>query len=226
VPRHTPKRIVEAGVLVQNVETLAHLALIARYGPTRFRANGTADEPGTFLTTISGAVASEGVREAPYGIRLGDLLDLAGGPTEPLQAVLVGGYHGAWVPARPDIPVSRAGLRPFAASPGAGVIVALGASRCGLLASAEIARYLAGQTAGQCGPCVNGLPRLADALDQLARGRASAEVERLLALVDGRGACRHPDGTARFVRSSLQTFAAEVDRHRTGRCSSPAWRRS
>ena len=92
-------------------------------------------------------------RSSPYGVRLGALLDLAGGPIEPLQAVLVGGYHGAWVPQVSDVHVSRAGLRPFGASPGAGIILALGASRCGLVASANIAgrRALIGAGAGVAG---------------------------------------------------------------------------
>jgi NADH:ubiquinone oxidoreductase subunit F (NADH-binding) len=226
VPRDTPRRVVEAGVhgrptLVQNVETLAHLALIARHGAGWFRSLGTSDEPGTLLTTVSGAVTCPGVHEIPHGLPLASLLALAGGPTEPVQAILVGGYHGAWLPASlVDTPMSRAGLRPVGASPGAGIVVVLPASRCGLVDSAKIAGYLAEQGAGQCGPCVNGLPRLADTLARLARGEHVAdEVERLSRLVDGRGACHHPDGTVRFVRSSLRVFADEVARHRAGRCS-------
>jgi len=228
LPRDTPRRVVEHGVrgaptLVQNVETLAHLALLARYGPGWFREQGTADEPGTFLATVSGAVAAPGVYEAPYGVPLGELLGQAGGPTAPLQAVLVGGYHGAWL--RPDtaLPVSRAGLRPYGASPGAGVLVALPTSACGLVESARIAGYLAGQGAGQCGPCVNGLPRLADTLDRLARRDTDpglpAEARRLSALVTNRGACHHPDGTARLVLSSLSTFDHEVRLHLAGACT-------
>jgi NADH:ubiquinone oxidoreductase subunit F (NADH-binding) len=231
-PRDTPRRVIEAGVggaptLVHNVETLAHLALIARYGPDWFRELGTPDEPGTFLATVSGPRVAGGVFEVPYGEPLGTLLNRAGVPRTP-PAVLVGGFHGAWVPGDPRLELSRAALRPYGASPGAGVIVVLEAGQCGLAASANVARYLAGQSAGQCGPCLNGLPRMADVLTQLARPpqRASgpdaaalaAEVRRLTTVVDGRGACRHPDGTARFVRSSLHMFADEVDRHRAGHC--------
>lgn len=228
LPRDTPRRVVEQGVggaptLVQNVETLAHLALLARQGAAWFRSAGTVNEPGTFLTTVTGAVAVPGVYEAPYGVGLGELLDRAGGATAPLQAVLVGGYHGAWVPPTADLGVTRAELSRHGAAPGAGVVFALPVTTCGVVESARIAGYLAGQSAKQCGPCRNGLPRLADTLARIARRERHpglpAEVERLTALVAGRGACHHPDGAARFIRSSLRTFATEVGLHLAGTCS-------
>jgi NADH:ubiquinone oxidoreductase subunit F (NADH-binding) len=227
IPQDKAVRVVECGLhgrptLVQNVETLAHLALIARYGVAWFRSEGTEAEPGTFLSTVSGAVAAPGVYETPYGVRLGDLLAAAGDVTETVQAVLIGGYHGAWLPADPSIEVSRAGLARYGATPGAGIAYALPSRTCGLVTTAEVVSYLAGESAGQCGPCVNGLPRIADTFHALARRDArahlAAEIERLSGLVTGRGACKHPDGTVRLVRSSLRLFAGEVSAHLAGRC--------
>jgi NADH:ubiquinone oxidoreductase subunit F (NADH-binding) len=235
VPRDKARRVSEAGVhgrptLVQNVETLAHLALIARYGAGWFRGQGTRDEPGTFLATVTGAVRAPGVYELPYGVPLSALLDWAGGPAAPLRAVLVGGFHGAWVPAKlAGVGISRAALRDLGASPGAGIVRALPVTQCGLTEAAMIAEYLAGQSAAQCGPCLNGLPRMADTLRRLARRerdpRLPAEVHRLAGLVERRGACHHPDGTARFVRSSLVTFADDVRMHLTGYCAADRHRR-
>jgi NADH:ubiquinone oxidoreductase subunit F (NADH-binding) len=209
-------RLVDTGTLVQNVETLAHLAMIARYGSGWFLSSGT------FLATVSGAVARPSVVEARYGVPLGDLITAAGGATEHVQAVLVGGYHGGWAPADPALPVSSEALAPFGASPGAGVVIALPARACGLAETAKIAEYLAGQVAGQCGPCVNGLPRMAGTLADLAAGRPRpglpGEAARLAALVTGRGACRHPDGTARLVLSAMRAFEADVAAHLNGRC--------
>lgn len=218
--------------IVLNVETLAHLALIARFGATWFRSRGVPDDPGTRLVTISGAVQLPGVWEARGGTTLGEIIDVAGGATEPLQALLVGGYHGCWVPWTPQAaasPLTRAGLQEYQASPGAGVLIALPARRCGLQAAAGVAAYLAGESAGQCGPCLNGLPAIAGHLNALAYGHREGhntdstvgELYRLADTVDGRGACRHPDGTARFIRSTLQVFATEVSHHRAGRCTAP-----
>jgi NADH:ubiquinone oxidoreductase subunit F (NADH-binding) len=230
LPQDSWVRVSERGVhgrptLVQNVETLAHIALIIRYGAAWFRSVGTHDEPGTFLATVSRPIHSSGVYELPYGVRVGDLLAAAGGATEPLQALLVGGYHGGWVPAEPDIAISRAGLASYDVSPGAGVVVPLPARTCGLVASARVVGYLSGQSARRCGPCMNGLPRLADTFSALAQSRSYpnlvAEVGRLSRLVIGRGACKHPDGTVRFIRSSLRTFAPEVGVHLAGSCTAP-----
>lgn len=209
--------------LVQNVETLAHLARIGRHGAEWFRRSGTADEPGTFLATVSGAVRRAGVYEVPVGIPLDELLALAGGPAGRLRAALVGGYHGAWVPAaQRGIPLSRKALARIGGSPGAGVVVALDESSCGLRYAAEVTAYLANQSARQCGPCLNGLPALASAMTELAHGAAAqdlpARARQLADLVERRGACHHPDGSARFVRSSLAVFGDEIARHQRREC--------
>jgi NADH:ubiquinone oxidoreductase subunit F (NADH-binding) len=122
----------------------------------------------------------------------------------------------------PDARLSRAGLAHLGASPGAGIIHALPADQCGLARTADILEYLAGQSARQCGPCLNGLPQLARLFDDLAYCRVDErlleEVSRMIDVIDGRGSCRHPDGTARLARSALDTFASDIEQHRHGRC--------
>ena len=174
LPTFQPPRVSERGLggaptLVQNVETLAHLALIARYGPRWFRAVGTAAEPGTMLTTIYRPDAKPHIREAAIGTPLRTLL----GAEANVQAWLVGGYHGTWLPL-PDaagITLDNASLRRFGAAAGAGVLAALPSDRCGLTEAARVTGYLAAESAGQCGPCLNGLPRIAAAPGRAGRPR-------------------------------------------------------
>ncbi|GAA2750128.1 NADH-ubiquinone oxidoreductase-F iron-sulfur binding region domain-containing protein [Amnibacterium kyonggiense] len=225
VPVDHPVRLTTRGLrrrptLVQNVETLAHIAVIARSGADAFRAVGHPADPGTRLLTIAGDVAHPGVLEAPSGASLRDVLAAA----EPgrISGALVGGYHGAWVgPEALDRPLAAAAAE-GAIPVGAGILLVIGPGTCGLQASAEIATYLAGETAGQCGPCVNGLPVAGELLARIADGDRDpslvAQLERTLRLVDGRGACHHPDGTARLIRSALTVFADEVRAHRAGHC--------
>ena len=83
----------------------------------------------------------------------------------------------------------------------------------------RIVAYLAGQSARRCGPCLNGLPALAEAVSAIDDGTGTARVEQLAGLVERRGACAHPDGTVRLVRSLLTAYPDEVDRHGGGHCS-------
>ena len=210
--------------LVQNVETLAHVALVARFGADWFRSIGTPQNPGTMLLTV-GRPGGPLVVEAA----LGSSLRTAAGITEEelarTRAVLLGGYGGAWVSPQvfAELPATEKAARQAGATLGAGVIVPLPRDVCPLAEMADVVRYMEGQGAGQCGPCVHGLAELAETMDRLAYGtRNGPHVDRILetcALVEGRGACRHPDGVARFVRSGLGVFADEVASHqRRGPC--------
>jgi len=223
-PTFAPPRPHERGVrgrptLENNVETLAHLALIARYGDGWFRSIGLPSATGSALVTVGGGVARPGVYEIELGTSIGQVIMLAGGPTERPQALLVGGYFGGWLTAEEawEIPMSQPTLRAAGAAMGAGMVLALPVTSCGLAETARVVRYLAEETAGQCGPCVMGLPALADALADLAfhggRGRATGQIQRLLPVIEGRGACRHPDGATQLVRSALRTFSAEAQWH-------------
>ncbi|HEY1619507.1 MAG TPA: NADH-ubiquinone oxidoreductase-F iron-sulfur binding region domain-containing protein [Streptosporangiaceae bacterium] len=223
VPAFVPPRPFERGVrrrptLVHNVETLASIALIARYGPGWFRSAGTTTAPGTALVTVSG-VTRPGVYEIPLGTPVGRVLDLAGGPAEPAQAVLAGGYFGGWLPLpqAAGTPLTDQDLRAAGGAFGPGVLAVLPQSACPLAETARVTAYLASQNAGQCGPCTNGLPALARALDQVAFGATDGDLLRwtgdLLALVAGRGACHLPDGTAALVASALTVFDADLRSH-------------
>jgi NADH:ubiquinone oxidoreductase subunit F (NADH-binding) len=204
--------------LVDNAETLAHVALIARYGSDWFRSVGTTESPGTTLLTVSGAVARPGIYEVALGTTVETVLGNAGAVRSDLGGVLLGGYGGTWL-ARDDIAtaLSFSPLKSVGCTIGTGVMIAIPRRQCGLAETARIVEWMATQSAGQCGPCVFGLPAIADDLTAIATAHAPPPVlERLwrrLAIVDGRGACRHPDGVIRLVRSALRAFSADVDYH-------------
>ena len=229
-PRPKPPRVFEAGVhgrptLVSNVETLAHVALIARRGAAAFRAVGDAEQPGTMLFTVSGAVHRPGVVEAATGTTLGALLEAVGGPSHHVGAVLLGGFHGGWIsgPQARELPLANTALRPHGLAVGAGVVSVLPAEVCGVAESVRVLDYLAAESAGQCGPCVFGLPRLASTFGELALGkggrRRQRRLDELAAALERRGGCSHPDGSLRFLRSAATVFADELRQHAHGQCS-------
>jgi NADH:ubiquinone oxidoreductase subunit F (NADH-binding) len=223
-PAATPPRPFEKGVgrrptLIDNVETLAHLALIARYGPAWFRGAGRPEAPGTTLVTVSGAVRMAGVYEASMGLPIGELLGLAGGASQPLGAVLLGGFFGSWhlLDQVMSVPFAKSDLAALGAGPGAGVIVALPRHACGLAETARVLAYLAAHSARQCGPCQFGLPAVAADFAELAWGSTDAQslarLERRVGLLAGRGACRHPDGASRLAASALRAFDEDLQHH-------------
>ena len=213
-PRSTSAR--ESGVdgrptLVSNVETYAHIALIARYGATWYRMAGTGSQPGTALFTVSGAVNNVGVYELPVGLTGDTILRVAGGIREPLSGVLVGGYGGSWItPTELSRPMTDIG---------AGVFLAMPSRACGLLEVSRVATWMAAQTANQCGPCFKGLPAIADDVTRIVIEGDRQAYDRLrfrLGVVNGRGACAHPDGVIKFVATAFRVFNQDVRRHLAG----------
>jgi NADH:ubiquinone oxidoreductase subunit F (NADH-binding) len=244
LPTFTPPMPFQSGVqgrptLVSNAETLAHLAMIARHGAEWYRQLGIASQPGSTLVTLSGPVAHPGVYEIEHGASLTSLIEAAGGLSATVRAVLLGGYAGTWVDARSihGVGLSDEQLAPYGASVGAGVIALLSADACPVAETARLMQWLADQSAGQCGPCVNGLHSIAKTFAQVAAGTAgrgaAQNLARMVSLTRGRGACRHPDGAVRLAESAAQVFSEELSDHaRHGACEAcgrtaefplPAW---
>jgi NADH:ubiquinone oxidoreductase subunit F (NADH-binding) len=229
-PTFTPPMPFVQGVrrrptLINNAETVAHLALIARHGAEWFRQLGTPSQPGSTLLTLSGPVAHPGVYEIEHGASLTSLIDAAGGTTSRVRGALLGGYAGSWIGAERlhGIGLSGEHLAPHGASLGAGVVLLLSEDACPVAETARVARWLAGQSTGQCGPCVHGLDSLAGTIEEIAAGttggKAMQRIDRLTWLVRGRGACGHPDGAVNLVLSALEAFPDEfADHARHGSC--------
>ena len=198
-PKFTLQRTAEKGVndrptLIQNAETLAHVGMIARYGSDWFRKVGTDSSPGSTLMTVCGNVQRPGVYEVDLGARLGGVLAAAGGTSSPAGGALLGGYFGTWLPPNllRDLPLDVDGLRSaHGASLGCGVLAVLPSSGCGVVEATRIFSYLAAETAGQCGPCVNGLAAIAETMERVAVSQTGPgdleRVRRWVDMVRGRG---------------------------------------
>lgn len=211
--------------LVNNAETLAQLALIARFGGDWFANVGVTQAPGTTLMSVGGAVVRPQVFEVALGTPAGEVLAGCGGVVGDCTAVLTGGFGGTWAPLsrvsglgwEPD------GMRDAGIGIGSGILWVLPEHVCGLVETASVLRYLAGESAGQCGACAFGLQAIAQEFAALASGHsdaaALAELERHLAMIPRRGGCALPDGGVRMCQSALATFSEEVAVHISGRCS-------
>ncbi|AWS40914.1 NADH-quinone oxidoreductase subunit I [Streptosporangium sp. 'caverna'] len=222
-------RAVESGVnglptLLSNAETFAQLAVLATLGAERYADVGTAREPGTVLLTVGGSAKAPAVVEVATGTPLYAVLDACQASLG--EGVLLGGYHGGWL--HPDAAVvatvSRQGITDAGGQLGAGIIVPLGTETCPLGETTRVAKYLAEQSSGQCGPCRLGLPDIARSMSEIVNGSAAAldELRQRAAGVKGRGACFHPDGTSRFVLSALGAFPDDIEEHiLNGTCGRP-----
>ncbi len=232
LPTFTPALPFERGIggqptFVSNAETFAHLALIARRGSDWFRELGLASQPGSALVTLSGTQLSyPGVYEIEIGSPLSALLDAAGGLPDAPRALLFGGYCGGWVDGSllRGVALSDEHLAPYGAALGAGVIVLLSPDACPVAELARLTRWLAAQSARQCGPCLFGLDAIANTVEQVMLGKAPRDAWHRLAglgsVVRGRGACTHPDGAVRMLSSALEVFAEELSDHaRHGPCA-------
>ena len=224
LPTSIPPRPFERGIdgrptLIQNVETLAHVALIARFGDEWFRSLGTGNASGTTLVTVGGAVPQTVLIEIPQGMALADAVNAAGGITSESEAVLLGGYFGGWVESTDawGLPLDADALRQLGYSLGCGVIAVLPSGRCGVIETARILAYLAHESARQCGPCTFGLRAISASAGRVAALASTPgdleHIQRWAGLLAGRGACRHPDGAAGLLASALRIFAGEFQLH-------------
>lgn len=217
--------------LLSNAESWAHLAAVVLHGPAAYAALGTADEPGTTLLTLAtppgpgGRMGRVRVVEAEHGAAAMTVLD----PAALVSPLLVGGFHGGWVHPRdvPGLTVSSHHLRGLGLSLGAGAWLSLSDGSCPVTETARYTEFLADESAGRCGPCRHGLPALAGEVRGLAEGADTRRrVRELTGLVTGRGACAHPDGTARLVSSLLTRLEDLVEEHLDGRCGCAAPQRA
>ena len=154
--------------VVQNAETLAHVAWIASHSPDAFASTGSETSRGTKLITVMGHVAEPGLLEVPLGISIGDLVDAAGGPTGTPKAAFIGGPGGgaidagAFTTALDYEPLEAAG-----AIIGSGSVLIADTSTCMVDAARFFVDFSAREACGKAIPCRIGTKRLVETLDRI-----------------------------------------------------------
>jgi NADH-quinone oxidoreductase subunit F len=177
-PRQKPPFPVQAGLfrlptVINNVETLVNVPGIVLEGGAAYAAIGTPDSTGTRVFCVSGDVAVPGVYEVESGTTLRAVLELAGGVTGGLQAILLGGAAGAFVsPSGIDLPLSFEAAREAGATLGSGVIMAFNQSRDMKDIVRRVARFFRDESCGQCVPCRVGTVRVEEAV-----ARSNGEID-------------------------------------------------
>jgi NADH-quinone oxidoreductase subunit F len=188
-PRNKPPFPVQVGLfgrptVVNNVETLVNVPALLREGGAAYGGIGTGGSTGPKLFCVSGEVARPGLYEAPFGITLRQLLDLAG--ARPVRAVLLGGAAGVFVgPADLDVALTFEGTRAIGATLGSGVIMVFGETVDLLDIVRRIAEFFRDESCGQCVPCRVGTVRQEELLARLrARRPLGSDAQELALLKD------------------------------------------
>ena len=157
--------------VVNNVETLVNINRIVLEGGAAFASTGTTDSTGTRLWCLSGDVAQPGVYETEFGATLGEVIELAGGPTAPLGHVMLGGAAGSLLgPDRLDVRLTFEDSRSAGVALGSGVIMLFSTSVDMVDVVRRIARFFRDESCGQCVPCRVGTVRVEEEVARVSRG--------------------------------------------------------
>jgi NADH-quinone oxidoreductase subunit F len=194
-PRNKPPFPVQSGLfqkptVVNNVETLVNVLDVIMNGGPAFSQRGTAASSGTKLFCVSGCATRPGLYEAPFGITLRELIELAGGVRDgrPLRSVLLGGAAGVFVtPDELDMPLTFEGTRAAGATIGSGVVMLFDDTVNLSEILIRISSFFRDESCGQCVPCRIGTIRQEEALHRLTAATGAAAIEAELAVINDLG---------------------------------------
>ena len=206
--------------VINNVETIASVPAIVANGVDWFRSMGTEKSPGFTLYSLSGHVTSPGQYEAPLGITLGDLLDMAGGVRNgrELKFWTPGGSSTPLLTAdHLDVPLDYEGVAEAGSMLGTKALQIFDDTTCVVRAVLRWVEFYKHESCGKCTPCREGFWWLVQILQRLEAGDGTeADLEKLLDLSDniaGRSFCALADGGVAPITSSLQYFRDEYLAH-------------
>jgi NADH-quinone oxidoreductase subunit F len=190
-PRNKAERSTTAGLFrkptaINNVETLANIPLIVLGGGAAYAAIGTERSTGPKLFALSGHVLRPGVYEVPFGVTLGELIELGGGVPDghAIRAILLGGAAGFFVgPDALDTPLTFEGTRAIGAALGSGGVMVFDDTVDLVGTLRRIAQFFRDESCGQCVPCRVGTVRQEEVLARLATGRPYGSAADELGLI-------------------------------------------
>ncbi|MEN9324797.1 MAG: hypothetical protein RL414_551 [Actinomycetota bacterium] len=206
--------------VVNNVESIASVPAIVAHGVEWFQSMGTEKSKGFTLYSLSGHVKNPGQFEAPLGITLRELLDMAGGMREghELKFWTPGGSSTPmFTQEHLDVPLDYEGVGAAGSMLGTKALQIFDETTCVVRAVLRWTEFYKHESCGKCTPCREGTWWLVQALKELEAGRGtSADLDKLLDIVDniaGRSFCALADGAASPIVSSMKYFRAEYQRH-------------
>jgi len=211
-----------APTLVNNAETMAHVAGILAEGPAWFRQLGTAESPGTVVCTVTGHTRRHGVGEFPLGTPLDQVIDELGGGAESGRVVAVlSGVANALLPASAlATPMTYEHLRAAGSGLGAAGFIVFDEATDLAAVAAGVSRFLAVESCGQCTPCKQDGLALAALLDDLRRSEAGedevAAVAGRVATVADEARCYLAQQHELVVGSLLAHFPDALAAHAAG----------
>ncbi|MGQ9691987.1 MAG: NADH-quinone oxidoreductase subunit NuoF [Thermaceae bacterium] len=200
---------------INNVETLAAVVPIMERGADWFAQMGTEKSKGMKLYQVSGPVKRPGVYELPMGTTFRELLyDWAGGPLEPIQALIPGGSSTPPLPFTDEIldtPMDYESLQAKGSLLGTGAVIPIPERVSMVDAMWNVTRFYAHESCGKCTPCREGVGGfMVNLFAKIGTGQGEEKdvetLENLLDLIEGRSFCPLADAAVWPVRGSLRHF--------------------
>jgi NADH-quinone oxidoreductase subunit F len=207
-----------APTVVQNAETLAHVAWIIAHSADAFTSTGSGASRGTKLVTIMGRVAEPGLVEVPMGTPLLDLLELAGGGTGSTKALFVGGPGGGAIEAASlNMPYDYEPLQEAGAIVGSGSVLVTDSTTCMVDTARFFVDFSAREACGKAVPCRIGTLRLREALDRILAGTPRPNdvvlLRQLSSKVSDTALCKLERLAPGPILTTLDRFADEYRAH-------------
>lgn len=209
--------------VVNNVESIASVPAIVAHGSDWFTSMGTERSTGFGLFSLSGHVQRPGQYEAPLGITLRELLEMAGGVREghELKFWTPGGSSTPLFTAdHLDVPLDYESVGKAGSMLGTRALQIFDDSTCVVRAITRWAEFYKHESCGKCTPCREGTYWLTQVLQRIEAGRGTpADLDTLLDVCDnilGRAFCALGDGATSTITSGIALFREEFEAHITG----------